>query len=358
MFNISIKQWPQSIEVKKGYILDAALKAGVPFPHSCAVGECGKCKSHLMEGNVIHDAYSMDALTPEDRNQGMVLACRARATSDISLRWISEEVLLLPVTKFQTKVTDIEYVAHDVVVVRMAIVQNEKFHFYPGQFAKLSFGKLPARSYSMASQPEDHVIEFHIRQVPGGVVSDYVANTLRVGDLVGLQGPFGESFWQTNESPTYQGPLLLLAGGTGMAPILSVLDAALKAGTPPHQIHVYHGVRGERDLYAHSHMAHRIRKHHFCFTPVYSKERVAQSPQGFLHEVVGQHFSDLQHARIFVAGPPPMVDAVIGLATERGTPKQQIKADAFYAAVPGKLDIWKRTSSWLGKMAGKDTKPC
>jgi naphthalene 1,2-dioxygenase ferredoxin reductase component len=352
MPNINIQQWHQPIEAKKAYILESALKAGVPFPHSCGVGECGSCKAHLISGDVVHDAYSADALTPEEHGNGMILACRARAINDVCIRWASDKALPLPIAKLQAKVLHIEYIAHDVMVLRMGIIKNRVqakiFHFYPGQFAKLFFGQLPARSYSMASQPEDEVVEFHIRQVPGGVVSDYVAHTLRVGDTVGVQGPFGDAYWHTSAAPTHQGPLLLLAGGTGMAPILSVLDAALKAGTPAEQIHVYHGVRGERDLYSHRHLAQRIKEHPFCFTPVYSKEKVAQSPQGFLHDVVGQDFADLQHARIFVAGPPPMVDAVVGLATERGTPRHQIRADAFYAAQPAKLGLWKRAISWFG----------
>jgi naphthalene 1,2-dioxygenase ferredoxin reductase component len=347
MPHIHIEQWPHPIEVRKLRILEAALDAGVPFPHGCGTGECGSCKAQLISGDVTLDGYSSDALTEAERASGIILACRARVVSDAKLRWLSTATATLPMVKMQTKVNYIGHAAHDVIVLRLSPPAGERFSFHPGQFAKLRFGKLPVRSYSMASQPGNPDLEFHIRIVPGGAVSQYVASQVQTGEPVEVRGPFGDAYWQDPEGAR-QGPLLLLAGGTGMAPILSVLDAALKAHMPPEQIHVYHGVRGARDLYASERMASRVQERGFRFTPVYSMEQVQHGKQGLVHEVVGKDFSTLHNARIYVAGPPPMVDAVVSLATLRGTPGNQIHADAFYAAEPEKKGLWERVTGWGG----------
>ncbi len=342
---IYLEQWPQPIEAKKLRILEAALDAGVPFPHGCGTGECGSCKTQLLSGEIKLDSYSPEALTDAERSQNIILACRARAVCDVKLRWLSTAVAQLPMVKLQAKVTFLSLAAHDVMVLRLTCPVDKRMAFHPGQFAKLRFSKLPVRSYSMASQPGDADLEFHIRVVPDGVVSAYVANELKVGDSVEVHGPFGDAYWDEPEAAR-QGPLLLLAGGTGMAPIMSVLDAALNAGMPPEQIHVYHGVRAERDLYASELIVRRVKETGIQFIPVYSVQPVDNSRQGLMHEAVGQDFDTLHNARIYVAGPPPMVDAVVSLATQRGAADNQIRADAFYAAEPEKKGLWQKMTGW------------
>jgi naphthalene 1,2-dioxygenase ferredoxin reductase component len=344
---IHLEQWPAPIEARKLRILEAALDAGVPFPHGCGTGECGSCKTQLISGEVKLDSYSPEALSDEERSQNIILACRARVVSDVKVRWLSAAGAPLPMVKLQTKVNFIGQAAHDVMVLRLSAPAGQRLAFHPGQFAKLRFGNLPVRSYSMASQPSDADLEFHIRIVPGGVVSEYVAQTLQTGDMVQVRGPFGDAYWDEPEAAR-QGPLLLLAGGTGMAPIMSVLDAALGAGMPPEQIHVYHGVRGERDLYASDRMVSRVQERGIKFIPVYSEQQVNNARQGLVHEAVGKDFHTLHNARIYVAGPPPMVDAVVSLATLRGAPGNQIRADAFYAAEPEKKGLWERVTGWGG----------
>ena len=344
---INITQWPQQIEAGRLRILEAALDAGVPYPHGCGTGECGSCKSQLLSGQVTLDRYSPDALSEEERAMGVILACRARVVSDVQVRWLSPAAAPLPMVKLLTRVYHIGRVAHDVVVLTLSPPAGASFAFRPGQFAKLRFGKLPARSYSMANQPGQGQLEFHIRMVPNGVVSQYVANQLKVGDPVEVRGPFGDAFWDDPDSAK-RGPLLLLAGGTGLAPILSVLDAALDDGVPPKQIHVYHGVRGADDLYAGSRLTTRMRERGFRFVPVFSSGQHSRSRQGMLHEAVGEDFQNLSSARIYVAGPPPMVDAVKNLAAERGADAARVRADAFFAAEPEKKGLWERVTGWGG----------
>jgi CDP-4-dehydro-6-deoxyglucose reductase/ferredoxin-NAD(P)+ reductase (naphthalene dioxygenase ferredoxin-specific) len=345
MAQIQISQWPRPIEAGRQRILEAALDAGVPFPHGCGTGECGSCKCQLSSGEVVMDAYSPGALSDEERSQGFILACRSRVVSDVKISWLSSSAVPKPMVKFDARVFMVAPVAHDVFVVTLATPPGQGFNFHPGQFAKLRFGKLPARKYSMASQPGQDLLEFHIRIVPDGMVSQHVATKLREGDTVEVRGPFGDAYWERLEN-AHTGPLVLLAGGTGLAPILSVLDAALKDGVPPEQVHLYHGVRAERDLYAESRLTSRAQEHGFRFTPVYSESARVSARKGFVHHVLEQDFHDLEHARIYVAGPPPMVDAVKASAEERGAHPSRIRADAFYASEPEKKSLWARLTGW------------
>jgi NAD(P)H-flavin reductase len=183
---------------------------------------------------------------------------------------------------------------------------------------------------------------FHIRVVPGGMVSEYMARELRTGDAIEVRGPFGEAYWD-GVKPSR---LLLLAGGTGMAPILSVLDAALRDGQPSRQIHVYHGVRTEDDLYAGDLLEKRAREHGIRFTPVYAEGSRMPARSGHLHEALAEDFADFDSTYIHVAGPPPMVEAVTDLALGRGASPERIRADAFHAAVPEKRNLWERITAW------------
>lgn len=345
---IHIAQWPQPIEATRLRVLEAALDAGVPFPHGCGTGECGSCKCQLLSGKVTMDKYSPDALSEAERAQGVILACRSRLVTDIHVRWLSTAKPPLPIKKFRAKVTHVGAIAHDVVLLSLALPQGTSLSFRPGQFSKLRFGNLPTRSYSMANQPGEQELEFHIRMVPNGAVSQHVASEVEVGDMVEVRGPFGDAHWD-DVDVAKQGPLLLLAGGTGLAPMLSVLDAALNDGVPAKQIHVYHGVRRERDLYAGDLLRAGGKQRGFRFVPVYSDEPAsANNRSGMLHDAVAADFPSLATASIYVAGPPPMVDAVKNMSRTRGMDASRIRADAFYAAEPEKKGLWERVTGWSG----------
>ena len=339
---IHIADWPLPIDAGRRRILEAALDAGVPFPHGCGSGECGSCKCELLEGEVASDPFGPDALNGEEIANRLILACRARPVGDVRIRWLAQHAAK-QVVKISTRVSSIERVAHDVVVLTLALPANGTFDFHPGQFAKLSLGKLPVRSYSMANQPGDAHLTFHIRVLPNGRVSSHVATALAIGDEVKVQGPYGDAIWQ---GPTND-PLVLVAGGTGLAPILSILDAALGAGQAAERIHVYHGVRSEHDLYAGDLLHRRAQEQGFRFAPVYSHPTGMTSRPAFVHEAVSEYFEDLSRARIYASGPPPMVDAVKDVALRRGALRERIHADAFFAAEQDKPSLWRRLAGTL-----------
>ena len=346
MARISIRQWAAPVECSaRQTVLEAALAAGVPFPHNCMSGECGACKCRLLTGEVAHGPHLPEALSPDERAQGLVLACRARPKGPVALEWLLPDRLraAAPAARpMRARVVDKHWATHDVVRLRLA-VQGKAMHFLPGQFARLRVGRLPARSYSMANQAGEGELEFHVRLVPRGLVSGHIARHLEVGDSVRLEGPFGTATWQGVQA----GPLLLAAGGTGLAPIKSVLMAALNDEHP--DIHLYHGVRDERDLYDVEALTALHAQRRLRYTPVLSAPTSGTVRRtGLLHEAIARDHPQLHGATVFTAGPPPMVEGVRAHALAAGVSADSIAADAFHASAPAGLSLLERLRRLFG----------
>lgn len=337
MKTIIIKQWSTPLAVSKGTILEAALKAGVPYPHGCRTGKCGQCKTLVTSGEVKHGDYFKEALSDAEREQGHVLACQARPATDLEISWQVEvdPGTAVPVGKIKSHVMAYEPLSVD--VTRILLQTRTPLGFAAGQYCRLHFGRLPARSFSMANRPGDALLEFHVSRVPGGLISGYVADRLAVGDKVIVEGPFGNSHLRQNET----GPLIAVAGNTGLAPMLSIIRQAL-AVDPAQEIHLYFGVRTEADIYAHDDLialgagAKNLTVHTVLsgVSTAYLKDvRI-----GLLHEALKQDFSDLSHARLYTAGPPPMIEAVLATALARGMAEARIHTDPFVSSGDGSGD--------------------
>ena len=191
---------------------------------------------------------------------------------------------------------------------------------------ELAFNGLPTRDYSIASQPGDGFLEFHIRLVPGGAVSPYVLDTLAAGDTVKARGPLGVSYLRTK----HRGPILALAGGSGLAPIKSIVDRALALGMQQ-PVHLYFGVRDEPDLYLEDYFTGLAGKHdNFTFVPVLSDPSGATERRtGFVHDAIKADFDTLDGNKIYIAGPPVMVDACTHEAIALGVRQDDFHADPF-----------------------------
>lgn len=326
MHTIRIKQWKTPLQTRKGMILDAALSSGIPYPHSCRSGECGNCKTRLLKGEVKHEPYSKDALTDEEREQGLILACRARPKSDIEIAWDSDfdASACAPIRQLQAKVVELTRAAQDVTKVRLQ-VEGKALEFAAGQYARLTVGDLPARSYSMANRTDEDILEFHVRHVPDGLVSGYIANELKAGDSVGVEGPFGTAYLRED----HIGPIVAVGGGTGLAPVMSIIRTAL-VNMPLRPMHVYFGVRSEADIYAAPELA-ELEKN-----PMVSVHIVLSSPNGptkyrtgYAHHALEQDFEDLSAAKVYLCGPPPMVTAVTECVVARGVQAADVHSDPF-----------------------------
>jgi CDP-4-dehydro-6-deoxyglucose reductase/ferredoxin-NAD(P)+ reductase (naphthalene dioxygenase ferredoxin-specific) len=330
MKRVDIRQAGRAIVVPDGVtILDAALAEGIAYPHGCRSGRCGSCKSRLVSGRVELLEHSRFALPDEEKAQGLILACRATLATDATLAWLGsgDEAPSHPRRLLHCRVTAIENATHDVKVIRLVADGTDPLAFAAGQYARLTFPGAPTRDYSMASGPGERELEFHIRRVSGGAASGKVHAQLQVGDPVLLEGPFGSSYLREQHT----GPILCVAGGSGLAPVKAVVEAALAHGMRQ-PIHVYFGARSERDLYLIDHFEGLAQRHpNLAFTPVLSDAPVgAHRRSGFVTDAVAEDLQDFDGWKAYVAGPPPMVEAAMQICRARGLRSEDLHADVFF----------------------------
>ena len=326
---VDIRQARVSLEVQEGQtILDAALAAGIPYPHGCRSGRCGSCKSRLIEGEVELLQHSRFALSEEEKADGLILACRAVPQTDAAVAWLGsddDDAVEAP-RRVEAIVSGLDDLTHDIKLVRISPVDGSPLLFTAGQYAQVGFDGVPARSYSMANRHGDDSLEFHIRKVPGGITSQHVHEALKAGDKLTLEFPLGSSYLRQHHS----GPILCIAGGSGLAPIKSIVETALAHGMKQ-PIHVYFGARGARDLYLVEHFETLADRHNnLSFTAVLSDTQVAPHRHGFVTDAVAEDLADFDGWKAYVAGPPPMVDAAMAMAFARGLRPEDMHADVFF----------------------------
>jgi len=225
----------------------------------------------------------------------------------------------------------------DIRIVRLAIVSGGPFRFAAGQYARVTFLSQSPRDYSLANSPLEPVLEFHIRHRADGGAGHFVARTLRIGDHVWVEGPFGEAWLR----PDHTGPILCIAGGSGLGPMKSIVETALGV-QPERRVDLYFGGRNERDIYLEDHFQALARRHpNFRYHVLLSATRPTTARRrGTVVEGMAADFavplaggaSPLQGAKVYMAGPPAMVDAAIAALTDLGVPPADIHADRFHAA--------------------------
>lgn len=226
--------------------------------------------------------------------------------------------------KLQARVLSKDRVSHDVVRLRL-LPEDENFDHLPGQYLRLYLGGFEPRDYSIASQPQETGLEFHIRDQGEGGASSYAAQTLAVGDSLLIEGPFGHC----TLDQAHGGPLIGVAGGTGLAPVLAILRQALEAG---HQeaVQLCYGARRKADHY----LSSDIRKleqrfDNFTFFFALTDEETERSRKGLVTDLLTPDLLLLEGARFYVAGPPAMVEAAVARLRSLGLPEDRIHADAF-----------------------------
>jgi len=325
---ITLEGHAEPVPVEAGdTILASLLRAGVPFPFSCQAGNCGTCKCELVSGDVLELEHSEHALAPEERAKGIVLACRTQVWDDAVVRRIdAEELVLHPSRVMRCRVLALEDLTHDIKGVRLAIEVGGPFIFSAGQYAQLEFAPGLSRHYSMASTPQEAELAFHIRHMPAGRTSAYVATQLKVGDKVKVSGPLGVAYLRESHA----GPALLVAGGSGLAPVQSILCTMLERGHAA-PVTLYFGVRSERDLYHEALLKDLAARHpNFSYQVVLSEQKGAPGRRyGLVHQVI-ELPQDAAGVMAYLAGPPVMVEAATALLGSRGLAPRQIHADAFY----------------------------
>lgn len=332
MNTITLPQISRRIDAAAGQtILDAAFRAGVAYPHGCLSGRCGACKSRLLEGEVEMAKHSPYALSAEEIADGLTLACVASPTSPIKVEWLDAEYESREMTEMNARVLSSERATHDIVILRLA--PAESLAFAAGQYLTLQLEDGPTRYYSMANTPRERVLELHVRIVPGGRISALAAQ-LVAGDLVRLAGPMGSSYFRE----THSGPILAVAGGTGLAPIKSIIEEALALDSQRHVL-LYFGVRSESDLYYAAHFRKLESRHPgFIFVPVIAASENSEHRSGMVTDAIAEDIRDLSSFSVYMAGPPQMVEAVLELASRLGAPLDRVYADVFFTPEAAKQE--------------------
>ncbi len=309
----------------KETLLQAALRQGVDFPYSCRVGGCATCKCRLLDGKVKELTRSDYILSDTELDQGYIIACQSVPRSDIRVAVAQGDGLAL--RSVSGRVVARESLTHDILELRIQL--EDSLRYKPGQFAQLSLQSLPglSRSYSFATSVRpDAQVSFFVRQVPGGVFSSHVHKQAAIGDRVTVAGPVGD-FWLRPADA----PLLLVAGGSGLAPIMALLEHALAQGvTRP--VTLLFGARTRNDLYALAAIESLAAEWpaSFDFVPVLSDEPGDSSwpgARGFVTALMRERTTPDCHA--YLCGPPPMIDSAIALLLECGVAKAHIHADRF-----------------------------
>ncbi len=323
--NILVQPLNLIIRVQPGANLLKALQdAQVPMSYSCMAGRCGTCRCRVLAGEVM--AGSAVQQRPLDGGQDCVLACQTYLTEPCTIEIPEpDEVVVHPARIVKAAVAGLEDLTHD--IKRLVLRPAKPVEFSPGQYVQLQFTPDLARPYSMAGLTGDGLFEFHVRRVPDGRVTGYIAHSLKIGDAVKVSGPLGSAYLRRK----HEGRMLCVAGGTGLAPILSILRGAVALGMR-NPVHLYVGVRSPRDIYGMDWIdaLKRDLPGLTVHVVVTSGGDPAIHRCGLVTDAIVQDHGDLSGWRAYLCGSPPMVEAATVLARRLGLAAGHIHADAFY----------------------------
>ncbi|MCR4303537.1 MAG: CDP-6-deoxy-delta-3,4-glucoseen reductase [Gallionella sp.] len=310
-------------------ILEAALKHGYPLPYSCRNGVCGTCKGKVAAGQVDYGKYQTSALTDEEKFSGMALFCCARPLSDLTLECREVNAVKdIPVKTLPCRVQKMEKPAPDVMVLSLKLPANERLQFLAGQYIDILLKDQKPRSFSLANAPhDDEYLQLHIRNIAGGVFSRHVFETMKERDILRFNGPLGTFFLREETDK----PVILIASGTGFAPVKAMIEHALFIGIK-RPMHFYWGGRKLADLYMLD-TARQWENSGIRFTPVLSEALAEDSwtgRTGFVHQAALDDYSDMTGHEVYACGARVVVEAARrDFTAQRGLPGEAFFSDAF-----------------------------
>lgn len=332
---VTVSPSGRSFQVEPGEtVLAAAIRQGVGLPYGCKNGACGSCKCKKISGEVVHGEHQQKALSDAELADGFMLTCCSRALTDVTLeaRQVTDESAF-PIRKMPVRVRSLERLSHDVMRLDLQLPAGEAFRYHAGQYIEFVLKDGARRSYSMATAPHQQQgapgVELHIRHMPGGRFTDHVFGAMQEKEILRVEGPFG-SFYLREDSIK---PLILLASGTGFAPIKALIEHLQHKGvTRPAAL--YWGGRRPQDLYMDAWVRARCAEMpQLSYVPVISDalpEDGWNGRTGFVHQAVLDDFADLSGHQVYACGAPIVVDsAQATYCKERGLPADEFYADAF-----------------------------
>jgi NAD(P)H-flavin reductase/ferredoxin len=311
-------------------ILEAALRQGLNLPYQCRDGACGSCKGKILRGSVDYGTFQKDVLSETEKAQGLALFCCAKPLSDLSIECHEvNELMTFPIKSIKFIVKKMEQVAQDVMLLELQPESATRMDFLAGQYVAVLLENGTRRSFSIANAPhEAERLQLHIRLVEGGKFTSHVFNEMKEGDALQVEGPLG-TFFLHEESDK---PLIFMAGGTGFAPVKSMLEHAFQLGLKRSMV-LYWGVKSQDDLYLAALPEQWQQEHeNFKFIPVLSapkSESEWHGRTGYVHDAILQDYQALDSYQIYACGPPLMIEAGREPFGAKGLPLDQYFTDAF-----------------------------
>jgi len=311
-------------------LLDAGLRQGLILPYGCKDGACSACKGRVVSGTVDHGKSQPHALTDEEKAAGITLFCCAMAQTDLVIE--CKQLTLasdIPVKTLPSRIEKLDKLAPDIIEMHLRLPANECFEFLAGQYIDFLLKDGKKRSYSLASAPEDQgLLQLHIRHVPGGLFTEQVFSTLKVRDILRFNGPHGSFYLREDSSK----PMILLAGGTGFAPVKSIVEHAI-ARNINRPMFIYWGAKARVDLYQNGLPEKWAAEYaSISYIPVLSEPADGDNwngRTGFVHQAVQADFPDLSGYQVYACGSPLMIDAARRDFITQGLPEEEFFADAF-----------------------------
>jgi CDP-4-dehydro-6-deoxyglucose reductase len=336
--SVRIEPHGRTLRVAAGEpVLQAALAAGLNLPHSCKSGHCSSCRARLLQGEIAYPDGRPPGLTAEEARGGQILLCQARPRSDL----VVEARLIASVADVEIKtlpcrIARLTPLAADVLQVMLRLPSVERLRCHPGQYLDVLLEGGRRRSFSIASPPHDaELIELHVRRVAGGGFTQRlfgagdpaVATPLAPGSLLRIEGPMGQFGYRAGA-----GPVIMVAGGTGFAPLKAMLRHVLETGIR-REIHFYWGARHAADVYEEQRVLGWVRAHpQLKFTAVLSEATLTEAAHhrtGWVHDAVLEDHPDLTAFEVYTAGPPAMIEAMRTSFPRHGLPAQRLYFDSF-----------------------------
>ena len=311
-------------------VADAAYRQGINIPLDCRDGACGTCKCKAESGRYdLGDNFIEDALNEDEIAEGYVLTCQMRAESDCVIRIpASSQLCKTEQASFEAAISDVRQLSASTIALSIKGEALSRLAFLPGQYVNLKVpGSDQSRAYSFSSLQKGGEVSFLIRNVPGGLMSSFLTNLAKAGDSMSLAGPLGSFYLRP-----IQRPLLLLAGGTGLAPFTAMLEKIAEQGSE-HPLHLIYGVTNDFDLVELDRLqALAARIPNFTYSACVANPDSQYPQKGYVTQhIEPRHLND-GDVDVYLCGPPPMVEAVSQYVREKGITPANFYYEKFAAA--------------------------
>ncbi|HEX7390786.1 MAG TPA: 2Fe-2S iron-sulfur cluster-binding protein [Acidiphilium sp.] len=307
-----------------GTILEAGERAGLALPHDCREGWCGTCRIRLLEGEVIYEEPPV-ALTQEEMEAGYALACQGRPAGDLLISVPASPALPEP-QRYLAVLRGVRPVTPDVFHVTVEFPAGATSDFLPGQYMNIILDDGDVRSFSMASVPGADILDFYLRRITGGRFTDSHLESLRTGDALQVELPLGSFFYHAEDDR----PLLMIATGTGLAPIKAMLESLMETPSCP-PVTLYWGMRKQEDLFLDREL--RSLANHFpefSYRPVLSRPEPGwDGRRGYVQDAAIADLADLSGFSIYLCGSPRMIADTKSCFLTRGASPMHVYSEGF-----------------------------